>query len=41
LTEAELGFYNRKSEFGAEAGDFKIFVGGNSDDLLETDFELK
>lgn len=41
LTEAELGFYNRASKFGAEAGDFKIFVGGNSVELVETDFELK
>ncbi len=41
LTEAELGFYNSSSKFAAELGDFKIFVGGNSVDLIETTFELK
>lgn len=41
LTEAELGFYNAESKFGAEPGDFKIFVGGNSIDLVETNFTLK
>jgi beta-glucosidase len=41
LTEAELGFYNAESKFRAEAGEFKIFVGGNSIDLVETGFELK
>ncbi len=41
LTEEELGFYGRDYKFGAEPGDFKIFVGGNSVELLEIDFELK
>lgn len=41
LTEEELGFYGADYKFRAEAGDFKIFVGGNSMELLETDFELK
>ncbi len=40
LTEEELGFYGRDYTFGAEVGDFKIFVGGNSVDLLEINFEL-
>jgi hypothetical protein len=26
--------------FGTEPGDFKVYVGGNSRDLLETSFKL-
>lgn len=40
LSNEELGFYNQLGEYVTESGDFKIFVGGNSIDLIETDFEL-
>lgn len=41
LTEAELGFYDNQGQFVVEPGDFKIFVGGDSNAQLETKFELK
>jgi len=41
LTNAELGFYGQGAKYVVESGDFKIFVGGNSVDLMEADFELK
>ncbi len=40
LSNEDLGFYNQNGEFVVESGAFKIFVGSNSVDLLETDFEL-
>jgi len=40
LTSEELGFYNNNSDFIVEKGDFKVFVGGNSQDTLETEFKL-
>lgn len=40
LTKDDLAFYTREMEFEAEAGDFKVFVGTNSRDVLEADFEL-
>lgn len=41
LTDAELGFYNNNGDYLVEPGKFKIFVGTNSDEVLETEFELK
>jgi beta-glucosidase len=40
ITENYLKFYNADMKFLAESGKFKIFVGGNSMDLIEADFEL-
>eukprot|EP00920_Eleutheroschizon_duboscqi_P034727 GHVT01083183.1.p1 GENE.GHVT01083183.1~~GHVT01083183.1.p1 ORF type:complete len:392 (-),score=-19.20 GHVT01083183.1:739-1839(-) len=40
LASEELGFYNNNSDFIVEKGDFKVFVGGNSQDTLETEFKL-
>ena len=40
LTAHDLAFYTRDMEFKAEPGDFKVFVGSNSADLLGLDFRL-
>nr|WP_224485278.1 beta-glucosidase BglX [Robertkochia sp. 3YJGBD-33] len=40
LTEEDLKFYTANNTWEAEAGDFKVFVGGSSDKLLETEFTL-
>lgn len=40
LTAQDLAFYTRDMEFKAEPGDFKVFVGSNSADLLGLDFRL-
>lgn len=40
LDTEDLAFYNRDWEWGTEAGDFKVFVGGNSRDTMEAEFEL-
>lgn len=40
LTEEDLKFYNSDFKFVAEPGDFKVFVGGNSRDVLESNFTL-
>ncbi|WP_242203297.1 beta-glucosidase BglX [Aestuariivivens insulae] len=41
LTNKELGFYNNEGVFVTEPGAFKVFVGGSSDTVLESGFELK
>ena len=41
LSEEELGFYNNNGQFVLEPGTFKIFVGGDSNATLESNFELK
>lgn len=41
LTSEDLAFYTKDMSFKAEAGEFKLFVGTNSDELLETTFALK
>ncbi len=41
LTSDDLAFYNRDWEWGTEAGAVKVFVGGNSSDTIEKEFELK
>ncbi|MGJ8592495.1 MAG: beta-glucosidase BglX [Aquaticitalea sp.] len=41
LTDQELGFYNNNGEFVVEPGDFKVFVGGDSNASLTTQFILK
>jgi beta-glucosidase len=40
LTAAQLGFWNREMRFVVEPGEFKVMVGPNSEDLLETKFEV-
>lgn len=40
LTENDLKFYNSALRFVAEAGDFQVFIGGNSRDVLESKFAL-
>jgi beta-glucosidase len=36
-----LAFYTANKTWEAEPGIFKVFVGGSSDQLLETEIELK
>ncbi|MFK7747644.1 MAG: beta-glucosidase BglX [Kordia sp.] len=40
LTKDELGFFNNKGDFIVESGDFKAFVGGSSETILEADFKI-
>ena len=40
LTEEELGFYLNDGSWTMENGRFKVFVGGNSVDTLESEFEI-
>ncbi|RZK11692.1 MAG: hypothetical protein EOO46_05875, partial [Flavobacterium sp.] len=41
LTDAELGFYNNNGDYVVEPGKFKIFVGTSSNEVLESEFELR
>jgi len=41
LTDAELGFYDNNGHYLVEPGTFKVFVGTASDNVQETEFELK
>ncbi|MEK6479467.1 beta-glucosidase BglX [Catalinimonas sp. 4WD22] len=41
LNPEDLAFYQRDLSYGAEAGQFKVFVGGNSVDVLEENFEYQ
>lgn len=36
----QLGFWNREMRFVVEPGEFKVMVGPNSEDLIETKFEV-
>lgn len=40
LTPAELGFWNREMRFVVEPGEFKVMVGPNSEELIETKFDV-
>ena len=40
LTSQDLAFFRRDMSFGAEAGEFKVYVGGNSRDVKEASFRL-
>jgi hypothetical protein len=40
LTASDLKFYNEDMTYQYEPGEFKVFVGGNSRDLIEEKFEL-
>jgi len=41
IDEDDLKFYTQSMDFAAEPGQFKVFVGGDSVELLEAEFELK
>lgn len=41
ITEEDLKFYNTALKFVAEPGDFKVYVGSNSRDVMETTFALE
>ena len=41
LTGKDLSFYDADGNSRLEAGDFKVFIGGNSRDVLEKDFTLR
>jgi beta-glucosidase len=40
LTAVQLGFWNREMRFVVEPGEFKVMVGPNSEDLIETKFAV-
>ncbi|MEX2124058.1 MAG: beta-glucosidase BglX [Woeseia sp.] len=40
LEPADLAFHRQDMSYGAEAGEFRVFVGGNSEAVLETSFRL-
>jgi beta-glucosidase len=40
LAPEQLGFWNRDMRFVVEPGEFKVMVGPNSEDLIETKFEV-
>ena len=39
ITEEMLKFWNEKLEYKAESGEFKVFIGTNSEDGMEEVFE--
>jgi len=41
LTNEDLKYYNKEMKWVSDPGEFNIFVGGNSRDLLKTSFTLK
>src|SRR5258705_8613213 len=41
LDAERLGFWNREMRFVVEPGEFKAMVGSNSEDLIETTFEVE
>jgi beta-glucosidase len=41
ISVEDLKFYNSDLKFVAEPGKFKVFVGGNSQEVKEAEFELK
>jgi beta-glucosidase len=41
LMPSDLAFYGADMQFKPDPGEFKVFVGTNSVDLLEADFTLK
>ncbi|HEV2828031.1 MAG TPA: beta-glucosidase BglX, partial [Pyrinomonadaceae bacterium] len=40
LGAEQLGFWNRQMRFVVEPGEFKVMVGSNSEELIETSFEV-
>lgn len=41
INQKTITFFTANKIWEAEKGDFKVFVGGNSEDVLEANFELK
>ena len=41
LTEKDLAYWNDAGQFKADPGKFQVFVGGNSEDVKQTAFEVK
>ena len=41
LRPEDLGFWNREMRFAVEPGEFRVMVGPNSDDLIETKFAVE
>jgi beta-glucosidase len=40
LGAEQLGFWNRQMRFVVEPGEFKVMIGSNSEDVIETSFEV-
>ena len=40
LSEKDLSYWNNELKWKADLGKFKVFVGGNSRDVKEGEFEL-
>jgi beta-glucosidase len=40
ISSDDLRFYNAALKFDSEPGDFKVFIGGNSRDVMATNFKL-
>ena len=40
LRPSDLAFHRQDMSYGAEAGQFRVFVGGNSEEVLEAEFRL-
>ncbi|MCW3092558.1 MAG: glycoside hydrolase family 3 domain protein [Ferruginibacter sp.] len=41
ISAHDLRFYNNALQYNFEAGDFKVFIGGNSRDVKQANFQLK
>jgi beta-glucosidase len=41
LTTADLAFYTARGKWEAELGDFRVFVGTNSEDTKDATFTLR
>lgn len=41
VSAKDLSFYNAELKFGAESGDFEVFIGGNSRDVKSSVFKLR
>jgi beta-glucosidase len=41
LSTEQLGFWNRQMRFTVEPGEFKVMVGSNSEQLIESKFEIE
>ncbi len=41
ITNEQLSFYRQDLSYGSEPGKFQLYVGGNSHDVKQADFELK
>ena len=41
ITEEQLSFYRKDFTYGTEPGDFEVFIGPNSNELMKASFSLK